>query len=135
METIALSAAGDYVVPPPSKTEPTEPQREVYQWISCLREWVSAPPIWLGATPQQEEAYLLHWKLQRLSAERTEGLRQMALEKEAEEERWEMEEEERARAREAQTVALWNKAFPLAGPAPTLTSPAPTMTTTPRAAS
>ncbi|KAE8804321.1 hypothetical protein D1007_19738 [Hordeum vulgare] len=30
-EAIALSVADDCVVPPPSKTEPTEPQ-EVYQW-------------------------------------------------------------------------------------------------------
>ncbi|KAE8789553.1 hypothetical protein D1007_36196 [Hordeum vulgare] len=48
-----------------------EPQWEVYKWTGCLREWVSAPPIWLGATLQQEKAYLLHSKLQHLSAERS----------------------------------------------------------------
>ncbi|KAE8767021.1 Pre-mRNA-processing factor 39 [Hordeum vulgare] len=57
-KAIALPAAGDCVMPPPPKTEPTEPQREVYQWTGCLRECVSAPPIWLSVTPQQEDGYL-----------------------------------------------------------------------------
>ncbi|KAE8792476.1 hypothetical protein D1007_33000 [Hordeum vulgare] len=96
--TITLSAADEWVVPPLPKTEPMEPQREVYQWIGCLREWVSAPPIWLGATPWQEEAYLHHWRSQHLVEERADGRRQMTQEREAEEERREMEEEERARA-------------------------------------
>ncbi|KAE8818690.1 hypothetical protein D1007_03507 [Hordeum vulgare] len=51
-EAIPLCVVSDYVVPPPPKIEPTEPQREVYQWTGFRREWVSAPPIWLGATPQ-----------------------------------------------------------------------------------
>ncbi|KAE8788443.1 VQ motif-containing protein 17 [Hordeum vulgare] len=36
--------------------------RKVYQWTGVVREFVSAPPIWLGATPQQEQAYLEHWR-------------------------------------------------------------------------
>ncbi|KAE8788721.1 hypothetical protein D1007_37294 [Hordeum vulgare] len=31
-EAIAMSIADDCVVPPPPKTEPTEPQQKVYQW-------------------------------------------------------------------------------------------------------
>ncbi|KAE8811022.1 hypothetical protein D1007_12171 [Hordeum vulgare] len=50
-------ASGDRVVP----TEPVEP-REIYQWTGIVREIVSAPPISLGATLQQEQAYLEHWK-------------------------------------------------------------------------
>ncbi|KAE8773534.1 hypothetical protein D1007_54222 [Hordeum vulgare] len=100
------------------------------------KEFVSAPPFWLGATPEQEQAYLEHWRSVHLQAERAEGLRLMELEKEEEEERREATEEERARAAalpppppqlapagqttEAQAAALWNSAFPSAGPAPTL---------------
>ncbi|KAE8779182.1 hypothetical protein D1007_47819 [Hordeum vulgare] len=48
---IALSAAGNCVMPPSSKPEPTEPQpREVYQWTGIVSGFVSASPIWLGAT-------------------------------------------------------------------------------------
>ncbi|KAE8791288.1 hypothetical protein D1007_34282 [Hordeum vulgare] len=50
-EAIVLSAVGDCVVPPPSKPKPTEPW-EVYQWTDVVHEFVTAPPIWLGATPQ-----------------------------------------------------------------------------------
>ena len=88
-----------------------------------------------GATALQEQAYLEQWRSVHLQAERAEGLRLMELEKE-EEERREAEEEERARAAalpppppqptpagqttKAQAAALWNSAFPWAGPAPTL---------------
>ncbi|KAE8799488.1 hypothetical protein D1007_25064 [Hordeum vulgare] len=58
-EAIAMSIVGDCVVPPLSKSEP---QPEVYEWTACLHEWVSVPPIWLGATPQQEAACLQHWR-------------------------------------------------------------------------
>ena len=34
--------------------------REVYQWTGIIHEFVTAPPIWLGVTPQQEQAYLEH---------------------------------------------------------------------------
>ncbi|KAE8766458.1 hypothetical protein D1007_62322 [Hordeum vulgare] len=61
VEAMALSAAGDCVVPPPSEPEP-EPAlpREVYQWTGVVQEFVSMPPIWLGATPLQVQAYLDH---------------------------------------------------------------------------
>ncbi|KAE8803465.1 hypothetical protein D1007_20694 [Hordeum vulgare] len=81
-EAIALSASGDSVVPPPPKTKPTKPQREVYHWTSYLCEWVSALPIWLGTIPEHEEAYLLQWKSQHLRAERAEGHQRMDLAKE-----------------------------------------------------
>ncbi|KAE8820128.1 hypothetical protein D1007_01828 [Hordeum vulgare] len=84
-EAIALSATGNCVVPPPPKPEPTEP-REVYQWNGVVSEFVNASPIWLGVTPQQEQAYLEHWRTEHLRAERAEGLRLMELEKEAEKE-------------------------------------------------
>ncbi|KAE8807101.1 Pre-mRNA-processing factor 39 [Hordeum vulgare] len=98
-EAMALSAAGDCVVPPPPEPEP-EPtlSREVYQWTGVVQEFVSVPPIWLGATPLQEQAYLEHWRSVHLQAERAEGLWLMELEKEEEEERREAEEEERGRA-------------------------------------
>ncbi|KAE8795680.1 hypothetical protein D1007_29576 [Hordeum vulgare] len=78
-----------------TKPKPTEPP-EVYQWTACVREFVSAPSIWLCATPHQEQAYLKHCRTKHLRAERVEGLRLMELEKEAEEEGREMEEDERA---------------------------------------
>ncbi|KAE8790819.1 pre-mrna-processing factor 39 [Hordeum vulgare] len=73
-EAITLSVASDCVLPPPSKTEPTEPY-EVYQWTGCVREWVSAPPIWLGTTSEQEEAYLMHWKSEHVWEDPAEGRR------------------------------------------------------------
>ncbi|KAE8786029.1 hypothetical protein D1007_40211 [Hordeum vulgare] len=91
-EAIALSAAGNCMVPPPPEPEPALP-REVYQWTDVVQEFVSVPPIWLGATPQQEQAFLEHWRSEYLRAERAEGLRLMDLEKEEEEERREAEEE------------------------------------------
>ncbi|KAE8767930.1 Pre-mRNA-processing factor 39 [Hordeum vulgare] len=78
-KAITLSPAGDCVVPPPSKLEPTEP-REVYQWTGVVQEFVTAPPIWLGATPQQEQAYLEHWWSYHLLTERAEGLGLMEVE-------------------------------------------------------
>ncbi|KAE8821620.1 hypothetical protein D1007_00402 [Hordeum vulgare] len=53
-EAIALSAAADCVMPPQPKPERTEP-REVYQWTDVVQELVTALPIWLGATPQQDQ--------------------------------------------------------------------------------
>ncbi|KAE8778749.1 hypothetical protein D1007_48250 [Hordeum vulgare] len=98
-EAMALSAVRDCVVPPPPEPEP-EPTlpRQVYQWTGIVQEFVSTPPIWLGAIPLQEQAYLEHWRSVHLHAERAEGLRLMELEKEEEEERRVAEEEERARA-------------------------------------
>ncbi|KAE8782448.1 Pre-mRNA-processing factor 39 [Hordeum vulgare] len=133
---MTLSAAGDCAVPPPLEPKPALP-REVYQWTGVIQEFVSAPSVWLGATPQQEQTYLEHWRSVHLRAEHAEGLRLMELEKEEEqEERQEAEEQERAHAAvlsppppqrapvgqtmEAQAVAFSNSAFPLVGPAPTL---------------
>ncbi|KAE8782512.1 putative serine/threonine-protein kinase [Hordeum vulgare] len=111
--------------------------REVYEWTGCIHEWVSAPLIWLGATLEQEQAYLLHWKTEHLRAERTEGHRLMELEKEAEEERREMKEEELPPPRAQPALCSRTRCSPR--PALRLrwsTSPAPTTTTmTPRAAS
>ena len=59
VEAIALSVAGNCVVSLPLEPEPMEP-REVYQWTDVVHEFVTTPPIWLGATPQQEQAYLEH---------------------------------------------------------------------------
>ena len=78
-EAMALSVAGDCVVPPvaPSslpKAEPEEPAYlERYFWTGVVREWVSAPPIWLEATEKQEAAYLDHWRRVRLAEDRREG--------------------------------------------------------------
>ena len=51
-----------------------------------MREWVSAPPIWLGAAEKQEAAFLDHWRRVRLAEERREGVRLQMLEREAKEE-------------------------------------------------
>ena len=68
-QALALSAAGNSVVPPvapPSPIKP-EPQPEPepiarFSWNGVVREWVSAPPVWLRATPAQEQAYLEMWR-------------------------------------------------------------------------
>ncbi|KAE8808959.1 hypothetical protein D1007_14379 [Hordeum vulgare] len=71
-EAIAPSSAVECVVPPSLKPEPTKPQ-EVYEWTDCVREFVSASSMWLGATPQQEQSYLKHWRTKHLRAERVEA--------------------------------------------------------------
>ena len=59
-QALALSATGDSVVPPvappsPIKPEPhPEPEPEPiarFSWNGVVREWVSAPSVWLGTTP------------------------------------------------------------------------------------
>ncbi|KAE8779755.1 Pre-mRNA-processing factor 39 [Hordeum vulgare] len=57
-EVMALSIAGDAVVPPPPPSSPVKAEPgplvlrpEKYAWDGVVREWFSAPPIWLGATP------------------------------------------------------------------------------------
>ncbi|XP_037427579.1 anthocyanin regulatory R-S protein-like [Triticum dicoccoides] len=139
-EAMPLSAAGDCVVSPlrppfPVKAEPaptpTEPI-ERCSWTGVVR--VSTPPVWLGASAEQEQACFEQWYQQRLAEEHREGEYLEMLERDAEEERREAEEEEecRARAGPAQPAAdnvarAWSTAFLWAGPAPTLiTSPAPT---------
>ena len=97
-------------------------------------EWVSVPPVWLGATPAQEQAYLEMWRQRRLAEERRRGEYEEMLERDLEEEQREAEEEAR-QAAAAQAAAhppappepaqpdmavLWNTAFAWAGPAPTL---------------
>ena len=76
-QALALSAAGDCVVPPvappspprclvkPEKQPEPEPEPspiERYSWTGVVCEWVSTPPVWLGATPAQEAAYLEQWR-------------------------------------------------------------------------
>ena len=95
-----------------------------------MREWVRAPPVWVGATPAQEAAYLEHWRQIRVAEERRDGEYLEMLERDLEEEQREAEEEARqAATAQAATppapaqpdmAALWNTAFAWAGPAPTL---------------
>ena len=104
-----------------------------------MREWVSAPPVWLGATPAQEQAYLEMWCGRRLAEERRRGEYEEMLERDLEEEAREAEEEARQAAAArvdaqppapalpaskqlpaAYIAAAWNTAFPWAGSAPTL---------------
>ena len=71
-------------------------------WTGILREWASAPPIALGASPEQEEAYLEHWGQLHLSEERADSERWMQAECEEEECRacWAQEVEEECREQE-----------------------------------
>ncbi|EMS49403.1 Pre-mRNA-processing factor 39 [Triticum urartu] len=73
---MALFASGDCIVPPlrppsPVKAEaaPTPIKLESYSWNGVVREWVSVPPIWLGATPAQEQLYLEQWRDSKLRGE------------------------------------------------------------------
>ncbi|KAE8767832.1 Pre-mRNA-processing factor 39 [Hordeum vulgare] len=104
-------------VDPPSRAKPESglPIRETYVWDGVVREWVSAPPIWLGAMPTQDQLYLKHSRQRRLVEEGLEGRRLKELEREAEAE----EEERRARAQPAvlqpptgDVSAAWETAFP-----------------------
>ena len=66
-QAMALSAAGDCVLPPvtppsPMKAEPEPSPIERYSWTGEVREWVSAPPVWYEAMPAQEAVYLEHWR-------------------------------------------------------------------------
>lgn len=96
-EALALSVAGGYAYSPPlpepkvegehtlelmlthtpTPTPPTKPESEMYTRTGILREWLIAPPIMLGAMPEQEEAYLEHWRQLLLSEERADGERRM----------------------------------------------------------
>ncbi|KAE8805819.1 hypothetical protein D1007_18168 [Hordeum vulgare] len=100
-EAMALSTAGDCDMPSMTplsrvKVEPEPSPIERYSWTGVVREWVSAPPVWVGATSTQE-AYL---------------------------EMIEHDAEEEARQAAVQPApdmnALWNTTLPWAGPAPTL---------------
>ena len=66
-EAMALFAAGNCIVPPlrppsPVKAEsgPTPIKPESYSWNGVVREWVSMPLVWYGATPAHEHIYLEH---------------------------------------------------------------------------
>ena len=81
----------------------------------------------MQATPEQEAAYLEHWRQIRVAEERREGEYLEMLECDNEAERVKAEEEARqmvALPAPAQHVpdmaALWNTAFSCAGPGPTL---------------
>ena len=107
MRALALSTAGDIVVPPvappsPIKPEPQpEPEPEPiarFSWNGVVREWVSAPPVWLGATLAQEQAYLDMWRQRRLAEERRRDEYEEMLERDLKEEQREAEEEARQAA-------------------------------------
>ena len=90
-EAMALSATGDCVVPPvampsPVKAEPEPAPVERYSWTGVVREWVSAPPVWMEAMPTQEAAYLEMWRQRRLAEERHRGEYEEMLERDLEEE-------------------------------------------------
>ncbi|KAE8813889.1 putative serine/threonine-protein kinase [Hordeum vulgare] len=95
---MALSSAGDCVLPPvtpssPVKVEP-EPEPspiERYSWTRVVREWFNAPPVWVGA-------YLEHWRQRQLVEERRHGEYLEMLERDAEEEQCDSEEEARQAA-------------------------------------
>ncbi|KAE8792600.1 Pre-mRNA-processing factor 39 [Hordeum vulgare] len=79
-EAIALSAAGDCVVlplAPPSpdklKLMPTALKPHEYIWEGVVSEWMTVPPIWMGAMPEQEQIYLEHSRQHHLRAECEEG--------------------------------------------------------------
>lgn len=77
-EAMALSAAGDCVVPPlappsPAKAELVPTPIERYSWTRMVRKWVSASPVRMGAAEAQEHAYLEQWRQRRLAEERREG--------------------------------------------------------------
>nr|XP_020173335.1 translation initiation factor IF-2-like [Aegilops tauschii subsp. strangulata] len=79
-QALALSATGDSVVPPVAPPSPIKPEPEWepspierYSWTGVVREWVRAPPVWMGATPAQEAAYLEHWRTIRVAEERRDG--------------------------------------------------------------
>nr|CDM80645.1 unnamed protein product [Triticum aestivum] len=112
-QAMALFAAGDYVVPPVASSSPPrrlvkadlEPQPEPqpgsiasFSWTGVVREWVSAPPVWMEATLAQEAAYLEHWRQRRLAEERRQGEYEEMLERDLEEEAREAEEEARQAA-------------------------------------
>ncbi|KAE8766628.1 Pre-mRNA-processing factor 39 [Hordeum vulgare] len=86
----ALSACGGRIVPPlapmsPAWLEPvpTTLKPHEYIWEGLVREWVSAPPIWMGATPKQEKIYPEFWRQQHLQTKREEGKKLEEWEKDA----------------------------------------------------
>ncbi|KAE8797159.1 putative serine/threonine-protein kinase [Hordeum vulgare] len=99
-QDMALSVAGDCVLPPvtpssPANAEPEPKPIERYSWTGVVHEWVSAPAVWVGTTLAQEAAYLEHWPQRRLAEERRHGEYLEMLERGAEEEQREAEEEAR----------------------------------------
>ncbi|KAE8803812.1 Pre-mRNA-processing factor 39 [Hordeum vulgare] len=141
---MSLSVVGDTVVSPLAPPSPAEPGRlflrpEMYAWDGVVHEWVSAPPVWLGATSEQEAAYLEHYRQRRVLEDGAEARRMELMEREAE-----AEKEERSHAEQVPVQPPTNDVTPpRRRPSPGLarsrrssTSPAPTTTTrrTPRAA-
>ncbi|KAE8792171.1 Pre-mRNA-processing factor 39 [Hordeum vulgare] len=97
---MALSVAGDCFLPPvtppsPVNVEPETEPIERYSWTGVVQEWVSAPPVCVGATPGQEATYLEHWRQRRLAEERRHGEYLEMLKSDDEEEQREAEEEVR----------------------------------------
>ncbi|KAE8782416.1 hypothetical protein D1007_44078 [Hordeum vulgare] len=126
---MALCTIGDTIVRPlaplsPAKAEPGPLvlRPEQYVWDRVMREWVSAPPVWLGATPEWKVAYLEHWRWWRLAEKCTHARQVEQMEREAK--AW---EEERHAAQRgsvqppANDVAVaWQPFFHWVGPPPTL---------------
>ena len=105
-QALALSATGDCIVPPVAPSSPPrrlvnadpEPQPEPiprFSWTGVVRKWVSAPPVWMGATPEQEAAYLEMWCQRWLVKERHRGEDEEMLERDLKEEAREAKEEAR----------------------------------------
>ncbi|KAE8800554.1 serine/threonine-protein phosphatase 7 [Hordeum vulgare] len=62
---------------------PTALNPESYAWNGVVREWVSTPPVWLGATPVQQQIYLENWRQRWLVEQRLEGQGLEQLERDA----------------------------------------------------
>lgn len=71
---------------PKAEPPPAEPVMERYVWTRRLHEWVSASPVWFGATPAQEVAYLEQWRAHALADECADGERLVQIEREEGEE-------------------------------------------------
>ena len=77
-----------------------------------MREWVSAPQVWVGVTPAQEAAYLEHWHQIRLAEERRHDEYLELLERDASRRSRGEAEEEARQAAAAQAAAQLVAALP-----------------------
>ncbi|KAE8779067.1 putative serine/threonine-protein kinase [Hordeum vulgare] len=79
-------SGADTTPPSLAKDEPEPEPIERYSWTGVVHEWVSAPPVRVGATPAQEAAYLEHRRKRRLVEECRHGEYLEMLEHDTEEE-------------------------------------------------
>ncbi|KAE8782388.1 Pre-mRNA-processing factor 39 [Hordeum vulgare] len=77
---MTLCAINDCVVPPLAPPSPANAKPgslvlmpELYAWDGVVCEWVSSPPVWLGATPKHVAAYLEHWRQRQVSEDGAEA--------------------------------------------------------------